>query len=186
MDTMIISHNREKLLNLIAYFVKNTKFCGKTKLFKLLYYADFWHFKETGKTITGLKYYTWQKGPVPKELFFEFKKPKDDFNESFLVTKTEDDSLKIVSKKKFDGRHFTKREMKILENVSFIFKDVKAFEMVKCTHLPSDPWSKTLKEKGEDREIDYTLAFDNTSESLSLEDYKHRIEELSEIKEILP
>ena len=32
---MLIDHTREKLLNLIAYFVKNTQKCGKTKLFKL-------------------------------------------------------------------------------------------------------------------------------------------------------
>ena len=185
MPNTIIDHNREKLLNLIAYFIKNTKNCGKTKLFKLLYYADFRHFKQTGKTITGLKYYTWQKGPVPKELFFEFKKPKDDFNESLLITKTDGDSLKIVPKKKFDHKHFTKRELRIIEDVAFIFKDAKAFEMVKCTHLPNDPWSKTLKDKGENEEIDYILSFDNTSESLSLEDYKQKLQNLQEIKEIL-
>jgi uncharacterized phage-associated protein len=73
---MIIDHSREKLLNLIAYFVKHTKNCKKTKLFKLLYYADFRHFKETGRSITGLKYFAWQWGPVPKELYAEMEHPK--------------------------------------------------------------------------------------------------------------
>ena len=41
---MLIEHNREKLINSIIYFISNTKYCGKTKLFKLLYYLDFMHF----------------------------------------------------------------------------------------------------------------------------------------------
>ena len=38
---MIIDHHREKLIDAIIYFVLNTKYCGKTKLFKLLYFLDF-------------------------------------------------------------------------------------------------------------------------------------------------
>ena len=45
---MPIYHHREKLLNAIVYFANHTKSCGKTKLYKLLYYLDFTHFKETG------------------------------------------------------------------------------------------------------------------------------------------
>jgi len=185
MPNLLNDHSREKLINLINYFVKNTKNCGKTKLFKLLYYADFRHFKEMGRPITGLKYYTWEKGPVPKELFFEMKQPKDDFNQTFAFTKTEDDILKIMPRKTFDSRHFTKREMRIIEDVAFIFKNAKAYEMVKCTHLPNDPWDATLKNKGKDKEIDYTLAFDNSSESISIEEYKRKLSEIDEIKGIL-
>lgn len=181
---MIIEHYREKLLNLIAYFVKNTKNCGKTKLFKLLYYADCRHFKETGKTITDLKYFTWGKGPVPKELFFEMKKPKDDFNNFLKMTKTEDDTLKIIPKVKFNDTHFTKREMRIIEEVAYIFKTAKAYEMTKCTHLPNDPWSITWKMKGKDKEIDYTLAFDKTPESMTIEEYEHKLEEMEAIKKM--
>ena len=64
---MIITHRKEKLFNAIVYFVKNTKYCNKTKLMKLLYYLDFWHFKETGASVTGLDYYAWDFGPYPVE-----------------------------------------------------------------------------------------------------------------------
>ena len=33
---MLRDHSREKLLNAVVYFATNTKFCGKTKLYKLL------------------------------------------------------------------------------------------------------------------------------------------------------
>ncbi len=182
MTSIIIDHSREKLLNLISYFVKNTKYCGKTKLFKLLYYADMRYFKEVGRTITGFKYFTWKKGPVPKELFFEIKNPKQDFNDFFTLLKTENDTLKILVKKKFNNFHFTEKEVKIIEDISFIFKDAKANEMVKCTHLPNDPWSITLREKGEDQEIAYTLAFDNSPHSLTKEEYRERVEEVEQLK----
>jgi len=45
---VLIDHDREKLLNAVVYFVKETKHCGVTKLVKLLYYLDFFHFKEAG------------------------------------------------------------------------------------------------------------------------------------------
>lgn len=182
---MIINHSREKLLNLIAYFVKNTKNCGKTKLFKLLYYADFWHFKETGKSITELKYYAWELGPVPKELYEEMKQPKQDFTDSFNLIPTDNDTLKIIAKKKMDIKHFTKREMRIIEKTAYIFKGSTAKDMVESSHLPNQPWSKTLEQKGKFKEIDYTLALDYTNESITLDEYKHKKQDFEEIKKAL-
>jgi uncharacterized phage-associated protein len=72
---MLVEHSREKLINSIIYFLKNTKNCGKTKLFKLLYYLDFMHFRETGRSVTGLDYYAWDFGPVPKKLYDEINNP---------------------------------------------------------------------------------------------------------------
>jgi hypothetical protein len=51
---MLITHERDKLINAIIFFAKNTRFLGKTKLCKLLYFLDFEHFKETGRPVTGL------------------------------------------------------------------------------------------------------------------------------------
>jgi Antitoxin SocA-like, Panacea domain len=65
---MLISRNREKLINVVVYFASNTRHCGKVKLFKLLYLLDFTHFRETGRSVTGLDYRAWKMGPVPLEL----------------------------------------------------------------------------------------------------------------------
>ncbi|MDD5614462.1 MAG: Panacea domain-containing protein, partial [Candidatus Omnitrophica bacterium] len=62
---MYKDYSKEKIINLIIYFSNNTKNCGLTKLFKLLAYSDFRHFKKTGKSITGLKYFAWDFGPYP-------------------------------------------------------------------------------------------------------------------------
>lgn len=53
-----------KCVNIILFFCKGAIF--KTKLNKLMFYADFKHFKEYKKSITGLQYEHLPYGPVPK------------------------------------------------------------------------------------------------------------------------
>lgn len=183
---MLVEHSREKLINSIIYFLNNTKNCGQTKLFKLLYYLDFMHFRETGRPVTGLDYYAWDFGPVPKNLFNEMENPATDLKESiFIPVKAEKDYksfVEIKAKKKVDDKYFTKRELRILEKVAFVFKDANAEDIIEASHLPNHPWDKTIKTKGEKAKIDYTLALDNTEGSLSIEEVTERIKDKEEIK----
>lgn len=183
---MLIEHSRKKLINSIIYFLNNTKNCGKTKLFKLLYYLDFMHFRETGRAVTGLDYYAWDYGPVPKTLYDEINNPTPDLKENvFIPTKADKNDKSFVelkAKKKFDNKYFTKRELRILKNVAFIFRDVKAEEIMEASHLPNHPWDRTIKTKGEKAKIEYTLALDSTDSSLSLDEVLERIKDKEEIK----
>lgn len=181
---MINTHYREKLINAIIYFVTNTKHCGKIKLLKLLYFLDFKHFKQTGNSVTGLDYYTWDFGPVPKNLYEELSgEMKPDLKKAIKVTKI-NDFFKITQKIKFNPDFFTKREMEILKQLGFIYKDVKTDDMTEITHMYNQPWSKTLKEKGKYQKIDYLLSIDSQDESLSLEEAKERMNEISETLKI--
>lgn len=185
---MIINHSREKLINLIVYFVQKTKHCGKTKLFKLLYFADFTSFKKTGKSITGLTYYTWPKGPVAVTLFNELKSPDQDFSKTFSITKsTYNDMLNIVPKHgvKFDEQYFNKIELKIINDIAYVFRDALAEEMSEITHLKNSPWDKTSKTKGKNKPIDYLLAFDDDKDSLSIDEYWERKKENDTIDSII-
>lgn len=82
---MFISHHREKLLNAIIYFTAKTKRCHTLKLFKLLYFLDFEHFRQTGQSVTGLRYVAWPKGPAPDELWHELDAPKPDLAAAISV-----------------------------------------------------------------------------------------------------
>ena len=179
---MLIEHNREKLINAIIYFLGNTRFCGKTKLFKLLYYLDFMHFRETGRSVTGLDYFAWKFGPVPKSLADEFNAPAKDFNDSISIQGSNNNFVIMKPKEKFEDTFFSKRELKILEEVAFIFKDAKADDMVEASHLPNHPWDKTIHTKGEFALIDYILAIDDTDKSLTLDEIKERLKDKEEIK----
>jgi len=183
---MLVEHSREKLINSIIYFLKNTNNCGKTKLFKLLYYLDFMHFRETGRSITGLNYYAWDFGPVPKSLFNEMENPSADLEKSIFIPQKTDKNdksfVEIKTKKKFDDKYFTKRELRILENVAFIFKDAKAEDIMEASHLPNQPWDMTIRTKGEKEKIAYELALDSSENSLSLEEVLERIRDKEIIK----
>ena len=181
---MIITHHRKKLINAIIYFAKNTKYCGKTKLLKLLYFLDFFHFKQTGKSVTGLDYFAWEMGPVPKVLFEELSgNMKPDMKDAINELPTEG-FQQIRPKKKFDDVYFSKREKKLLEDISFIFRDAKAEDMVESTHLKNKPWDRTLKEKGEFQKIDYMLSIDSGIECLSYDEAKERMQEISEVRQL--
>lgn len=51
---MLTNHERQKLVEAVLYFATNVKKLGKVKLFKLLYFLDFEHFRDTGRSVTGM------------------------------------------------------------------------------------------------------------------------------------
>ncbi len=180
---MPVSHNREKLLNAIIYFANNTKSCGKTKLYKLLFYLDFTHFKETGRSITGLDYYAWDFGPAPRKLHDELtEQPNSDLQACISLQGSATSFVGIKAKKKFDGKHFTKRELRILKELCEIFRDAKAEHMVEASHMTEQPWDITKNRKGMYALIDYLLALDNSPESIDADEAKERIKDWEQIE----
>ena len=100
-------YSQEKLINLIIYFTKNTKYCGILKLCKLLYFADFKHFKETGESITGMSYQAWPYGPVPTKLYMEVTRNPEKMKGSVSIIKT-NNTYKFIPLKNFDDQYFIK------------------------------------------------------------------------------
>lgn len=159
---MLISHNREKLLNAIIYFSKHTNNCGKTKLFKLLYLLDFGHFKETGRSVTGMEYVAWKMGPVPLALEQELLAPEKDFLEAirpYMGRAIDYPMLKLEAKRPFNGERFTKREMRLLEQLATDHKTATAQDLVKLTHAKGSPWCVVYgKGEGDNEKIPYEIA----------------------------
>ena len=87
----------------------------------------------------------------------------------------------IIPKKKFEEAYFSINELKLLENLSFIFRDAPADMMIEVTHLKNEPWDRTMKEKGEFKLIDYLLAVDSDVDSLPLEEARERMEDAAEM-----
>ena len=115
---MLITHNREKLINTIIYFADKVDKCGKVKLFKLLYFLDFEHYKLTGRSVTGLDYYAWKMGPVPVALYDEIESLEPDMAKALrfgevAVYGGRGSMLTINPKQAFDDSHFTRRELKL-------------------------------------------------------------------------
>ena len=172
---MLITHEREKLIQAVIYFAQNTKFCGKVKLFKLLYFLDFEHYKITGRSVTGLKYCAWKMGPVPTELFDELETPEPDMAEALEISEIPtyrgNKMLSLKPLKEFSSELFTKRELKMLETLAREYESTNADDMIEATHLENLPWDKVYnQEKSPRAEIPYTYALrtDEQEEMLKL------------------
>jgi len=187
LTTQVSSIYRKKLLNAVLFFAKNTKHVNLTKLSKLLYFLDFTHFNQTGYPSIGLKYYTFKKGPVPKDFWLEIKDgnvPEDFRGKLALIPRMDDlapgrKEIEVRGIESPDLSFFTPRETKILEDLAFIYRDARAWEISEVTHLPKQPWDITKKESGENRPIDYLLAIDEKSE-VSLDDARDSLKEYFE------
>lgn len=152
-------------------------------MYKLLYFLDFTHFKETGRSVTGLEYFAWKQGPAPKQLHSELENPPPDLNDHVALIKTNDSAFVCIKvKKRFDKKYFSKRENRLLEQLSIIFRDAKAEDMVEASHLPNEPWDKTKNKKGFFASIDYFLALDNTPESITEDEAKERASDREQIE----
>lgn len=125
----------EKLKSAILYFCKGGVL--KTKLNKLLFYADFKHFKEYAVSITGVRYARLPFGPVPDkyEHYFaaliheekaitvnEILYPDGHCGEEFIADLEPDLSL------------FGNSELKILTTVKEYFRDFNAKEISDFSH----------------------------------------------------
>lgn len=176
---MDMNFYRNKLLNAVLYFSKNTKHSNTTKICKLLYYFDFEHFVQTGYPAIGLQYYSFQRGPVPKSFWVEVKDGivPEDFKGKLglLVKDNESDPEKKEIEFKAIGKpdlsFFSPREKKIIEQIAFIFSESTAKEISDISHLKNKPWDITKRTKGFNAPIDYLQAIDPSS-AISVEDAK--------------
>lgn len=160
---MLIDHSQEKLKNAIAYFVKNTQFCGKTKLYKLLYFLDFEHYQSVGRSVTGLDYFAWPKGPVPVEIHQQIQDAESSLHDAFFVSIRMSANgyniTEIKPKFEFNSSNFSKRELKIMNALALRYKSAYADKMVEDTHLENKPWDKVYNiENNAQNIIPYKLA----------------------------
>lgn len=159
---MRVSHERDKLINAIVFFARNTNFCGKIKLIKLLYLLDFEHFRQTGRSVTGMEYVAWKWGPVPLTFYQEWDVPEADLASAIDIVpeKVVDYTREtVVAKVDFDGSHFTKRELRIMAEMATNLRDSYSKPMIDMTHAELGPW-KTIWEggRGDGERIPYSLA----------------------------
>lgn len=159
---MIINHDREKLVEVVLFFAANVRKLGKTKLYKLLYFLDFKHYRDTGRPVTGLDYFAWPKGPVPKALQEELKTPASDWQGRVSFTETQTARgimLAVKALSNFNPDHFSKRELRLLQQLADEFKHADADSMVEATHLENQPWHEIYEvQKAKQQNIPYSLA----------------------------
>ena len=162
---MIETRNRERLINALIYFSQETLYAGKTKLFKLLYSMDFEHYRETGRSVTGLNYKAWDQGPVPDDLFREMKMPEKDFNLALRkrIKKYQNgyEGEEYEPQVDFDEIYFSPFQLDLLEKLSKKYFRATAAQMSKESHEAFGCWDKVYNiDKNASGDIPYGLILD--------------------------
>jgi putative zinc finger/helix-turn-helix YgiT family protein len=141
-----------KLFNAILYFCKGGVL--KTKLNKLLFYADFKHFKDYAVSITGVRYAHIPFGPAPDKYALYFATLIENG-----AIKVEEDVIgefigeEFISVKEPDFSLFSDSELKILATVKEYFKDFTANRITDFSHD-----EKGYKETAQGDTISYEYA----------------------------
>lgn len=125
----------EKIENLLIYFIQkcNNEFNDRLKLMKLLFFTDFCHYKNFGRSVSGLSYHKQQIGPVPVcyDHFFSYfeyqhviypKWEKIDHGGAREIVKTHKHTIKDDA--------FDDYEKLTLEWITESYKDTSTWDMV--------------------------------------------------------
>lgn len=159
---MLKNRDREKFIQAILYFAHNTAALGKVKLFKLLYLLDFEHFRQTGRSVTGMEYRAWKMGPVPAELVQQWDELEDDLAAAIRIEPRpviDYERQNVVSLQPFDAEHFSKRELRLLTELAHRYHDTYSGKMIDVTHAENGAWAKVWADgEGNDSPIPYELA----------------------------
>lgn len=150
------------MINAIIYFANRTRNLGKIKLFKLLYLLDFEHFRQTGRSVTGLEYYAWKLGPVPVALGQEWEEPEPDMAQAVAIEPEKVIDYvreRVIARAEFDDSHFSKRELRIMADLVEQYRDELSHRMIDVTHAENGAWARVWNNgRGLNRPIDYELS----------------------------
>ena len=148
----------EKLSEMIVYFAEKLE-PWKTKMNKLLFYADFRHYQLHGVSISGARYRAVTWGPVPKQFdaLFDHVSRHElvDFQQRELPDGNLGGQFKPREARSFREVLFEESELAVLREVVERFADADAITIINDSHN-EEAW---LQHKDDHSIIDYNLAF---------------------------
>jgi len=126
----------DRMENLVLFFCRSISMVSKTKLNKLLWYADFLAFKTHSCSLTGLPYLRFAYGPVPQHYDYCLAQF---VAEGSLVSEEIDYGNGIVGEiylanDEPELSSFSEGESVVVERVVQLFKDVSAKQISELSH----------------------------------------------------
>jgi DNA-binding transcriptional regulator YiaG/uncharacterized phage-associated protein len=149
----------EKFTEMVVYFSEKIQ-PFKTKMNKLLFYADFLMFKQSCFSISGVRYKAIDMGPVPHNFqsIFEFLANEEeiDIHTTEFPQGYTGEQFKARKDRPFNAGIFSETELDVLQRVSTVFKSTSTHDIIKLSHQ-EEAWKKNVKDKSI---ISYEYAFD--------------------------
>ncbi len=125
-----------KFNQMVAFFAQKIH-PFKVKMCKLLFYADFAHFKRTGRSISGVSYIAIGMGPVPSNFDGLFNEAR---RQGFLHIEYQDfqnggtGEQFLPGAAAFDKTVFNNSEFQVLQEVCTRFAESGTSEMIRMSH----------------------------------------------------
>ncbi|MDD2793089.1 MAG: DUF4065 domain-containing protein [Sediminibacterium sp.] len=149
--------NFAKFTEMVVFFAEKMQ-PFKTKLNKLLFYADFLMFKQSCFSISGVRYKAINKGPVPNNFnsVFEYMANRNDVDIEYTQFPQGyvGEQFKAREGRPFNNKLFTDKELTVLNFVAEKFKNSSTNNIVEVSHL-EEAWKQNIK-----GDISYNYAFD--------------------------
>lgn len=151
--------NLEKLTEMVVFFSEKVQ-PYKTKMNKLLFYADFLMFKKSCFSISGVRYKAIDMGPVPHNFqsIFEFIANNQEIDILYTQFSPGYKGVQFKARKDrpFNPALFSEPELEVLKKVSTVFRQTSTNEIIAISHL-EEAWKRNEKDKAV---ISYEYAFD--------------------------
>jgi transcriptional regulator with XRE-family HTH domain len=148
----------QKLIEMVIYFTETVR-PWKTKMNKLLFYADFLHFKKTCFSISGAEYVAIDLGPVPQNFnsIFEYAATNNDIDITYKEFSNGGvgEFFSPNKNRAFNADLFEESELAILDIIVKTFKETTTQEMIDLSH-EEPAWLENINEM---KKIKYDYAF---------------------------
>lgn len=149
----------EKAYHMVRFFADNLRPL-KTALNKLLFYADFYHYKKTGTGISGLQYRAIQWGPVPGQFDYLFKMAEESHVINLKYEVWDGDKEMVIIEPAADlvfrQELFSEDEIKSMQTVQAKLSSLKTSQLVDISHQ-EPAWKENIDGK---KLISYNYAFE--------------------------
>lgn len=122
-----------RLKNVVLFFIEKFNGVFVTQMNKLLFYADFLSYRESGQAMTGLTFKVIQYGPVPNR-WDKVYALLDDIYQIEVEGKNGNIGNKLVSDISCDLSSFTNEQMEVLEKVYTTFKNDSSVSISQKSH----------------------------------------------------
>lgn len=150
--------NLDKFTEMVVFFSEKLS-PFKTKMNKLLFYADFFMFKQSCFSISGMRYKAIDMGPVPNNFqsIFEYLANHNiiDIQTTTFPAGYTGEQFNARKDRPLNKELFSPEELEIMEGVARFFKAANTNEIVALSHL-EEAWKKNEQLKNT---ISYEYAF---------------------------
>ncbi|MFM9839105.1 MAG: type II toxin-antitoxin system antitoxin SocA domain-containing protein [Cyclobacteriaceae bacterium] len=141
--------NLEKFTEMVVFFtIEAQPLLWKTKINKMLFYADFLNFRKEVNSISGCRYRAIDMGPVPNNFNSLFDYVATNNHIDIITTSFSNGSMgeqfMPTKERVFDETKLNPQEIETLRAVVAKFKKVKTNEIIELSHK-EEAWEKNFK-----------------------------------------